>query len=149
MNLIATRGFLNTNRCKALIKFADGHGPLDDNGDTIEGRHVDGVHKGARLSIGGDKKYADMKNMQQEAALIRDLNSAGVVGDAADTELCAKIDAELKTEAKQRTEYRKLYGAGSTADTTTQVVSILVALGIIPAGTKLAAPATAAPAVKK
>ena len=123
MQLIAIRGFKNTNSAKPLIKFASDHATADDNGEALPGRHPDGVHKGARFTIGGDKKLDEMKNLPGERDLIRQLLSATVIGDGTDTDLCKKIDAEVALEQKQREETSRLLAAGSSADTTRQLLA--------------------------
>jgi hypothetical protein len=116
MQLIAKQGFKNTNTAKPLIEFAPEHDPIDKDGNTVPGRHAEAVHKGARFTIGGDKKLDEMKNLPAQRDLIRQLLSAGVIGDGNDVDLCKKVDAEVKLEKAQREENSRLLAAGSQGD---------------------------------
>lgn len=127
MLLIAKIGF--KNNAKEYIEFDKGHEPVDSSGETVPDRHPDGVHKGARFSIGGDKKIEEMKNMQKHLTVIRQLASAEVIGDGNDKDLCKKIDQEVKTEKRQREEAARLAAAGSSADIARNTVSAMQEAG--------------------
>lgn len=129
MKLIAIHGFKNNE--KELIEFDDAHKTGSRGEDPADKWfHPDGVHKGARFSIGGDKKPAEMKNMQKHLDLIRQLSAAQVIGDGTDEALCKRIDAEVAQDKAGIAEQRKLMAAGGNASVTTQVLEVLAAMGI-------------------
>ena len=143
MKLIALHGF--KNNAKELIEFAPGHDPLAENADKW--LHPDGVHKGARFSIGGDKKPAEMKNMQKHMDLIRELSTAQVIGDASDADLCKRVDEEVVADKAKVEENRKLKAAGSNDALIEQAVKValsaILAAGWTPPATPKAATAAA------
>jgi hypothetical protein len=103
MQLIARQGF--KNNAKGYIVFGDGHETTDSNGDAVAGRHPDGVHKGARFSIGGDRELDDLNGVNglpYHSSVIRELLTAGLIGNANDATLCKKIDAEVAAEKRQQ-----------------------------------------------
>ena len=116
MNLIALRGFKNNAKDQIIMV-----------GDPV---HEDGVHKGARFSIGGDKSYKEMRD-KKLLDLIANLNHAECIGDAADKALCKRIDDEVATEARQQKEATAAASSGGTADVARAVAAALQELGIV------------------
>jgi hypothetical protein len=82
MKFVSTSAFLNTAPEKIIVAGA------------LHPRHV---HKGARLSIGGDLPLEKLAPTEQR--LVAELNIAGRIVEESQVETVAKIDAEVKADA--------------------------------------------------
>lgn len=85
MKLVATSDFRNTHTDK-----------IDVGDDKIADSHV---HKGARFSIGGDVPLEKLSGADKR--LVAELNAAGRIVYADQTEKVKAIDAEVAAETKK------------------------------------------------
>lgn len=83
MKLVAVSAFRNTNPGRIKVEGA---------------LHANHVHKGARLSIGGDLPLEKLS--QEDRDLVVLLNIANRIVEPSQTEAVAAIDAEAKAEAE-------------------------------------------------
>lgn len=107
MNLIALRNFRNNHELE------------------IEGAiHEKHVHKGAIFSVGGKKEFKDLTKAEQR--IVIELNQSECIGDANNTTLVKRIEAEVKAEkAAEAKAAATAIAAGSSEDTIKRLIEAL------------------------
>lgn len=117
MKLIALRNFRNTQNLD-----------LDEDGkfDPIHESHV---HKGAVLSIGGNKEFKDLSKTQQ--SIVFQLNAANCVGNANDKDVVARVKAEVDEDAKAEAKAKSAHAAGGNEHLVKTIIETLAGLGLI------------------
>ena len=143
MNLIAIRGFKNVESIKDIIKFLPGHAPVDDAGEAVDGRHPEGVHKGALFTIGQDRPFDDLSDKLK--LIVLQLRHAKCIGETDGDKgkaLVEKINKEVAKEQKDAKDAKDATASGSLKDLMNQ----LLTLGWKPPVTPPTAPVKAPPA---